>query len=82
MLKMKKSFFAVALCTICTISAFIGLNTEQKMDDLLLMNIEALASGEGYVPIRCFGSGSVDCPKTSSKVEYVTIGWSLDEDRY
>ncbi|EGF56881.1 hypothetical protein HMPREF9446_02024 [Bacteroides fluxus YIT 12057] len=40
MLEMKKSFFAVALCMVCAISAFIGLNTKKEMDDLLLMNIE------------------------------------------
>lgn len=79
---MKKRFFVIALCIACAVSAFISLNAEQKMDDVLLMNIEALASGESNVPIDCVGKGSVDCPKTEVKVEYVIEGWSLDKDRY
>lgn len=81
-MKKKKVFIAAALCVACAVSAFIGLNTEKKTDDLLLMNIEALASGESNVPIGCFGSGSVDCPGMGIKVEYVMEGWSLDEDLY
>lgn len=79
---MKKRFFVIALCIACAVSAFISLNAEQKMDDVLLMNIEALASGESNVPIYCLGKGSVDCPKTKDKVEYVIEGWSLGKDRY
>lgn len=81
-MKKKKVFIAVSLCTACAVSAFKGLNTEKKTDDLLLMNIEALASGESYVPMICAGNGSVDCPGMGIKVEYVMEGWSLDEDRY
>lgn len=81
-LEMKKSFFVVALCMLCAVSVFTGLNTKQEMDDLLLMNVEALASGEGNVPIDCVGKGSVDCPGIGVKVEYVFKGWSLDKDRY
>jgi hypothetical protein len=81
-MKKKKVFITVTLCMVCAISAFIGLNTEKKTDGLLLMNIEALASGESYVPMDCLGKGSVDCPGMGVKVEYVMIGWSLDEDLY
>lgn len=81
-MKKKKVFIAVALCMACAVSVFIGLNTEKKTDDLLLMNIEALASGESYVPMYCIGNGSVDCPGMGIKVEYVMTGWSLDEDLY
>ncbi|MGG6495162.1 UNVERIFIED_CONTAM: NVEALA domain-containing protein, partial [Bacteroidetes bacterium 56_B9] len=35
---------------------------EKTQNDLLLMNIEALAAGENYVPIQCIGTGTVDCP--------------------
>jgi len=81
-MKKRKVFIAAALCMACAVSAFIGPNTEKKTDDLLLMNIEALASGESYVPTACLGNGSVDCPIKGIKVEYVMIGWSLDEDLY
>lgn len=80
--EMKKKILAVAMCMVCAISTFISLNTEQKMDDLLLMNVEALASGEGNVPIDCIGKGSVDCPGREVKVKYVMEGWSLGKDRY
>lgn len=79
-MKKRKVFIAVTLCMACAVS--IGLNTEKKTDSLLLMNIEALASGENNAPTTCFGSGSVDCPGMGVKVEYVMIGWSLDEDLY
>ena len=80
--EMKKRILAVAMCMVCAISTIISLNTEKEMDDLLLMNVEALASGEGNVPIRCLGNGSVDCPGMGVKVKYVMEGWSLDKDRY
>lgn len=35
---------------------------EKEQNDLFLMNIEALAVGEDYVPIQCIGTGTVDCP--------------------
>ena len=78
--EMKKSLFVVVLCMLCAVT-FVGLNTEQETNDLLLMNVEALASGESDVPIRCFAKGSVDCPGMGVKVKYVTKGWSLGKDR-
>ena len=32
------------------------------MDDLMLSNVEALAAIEETVPLRCMGTGTVDCP--------------------
>ncbi len=49
------------------------------MDDLLLKNIEALARGEGDGYTYCLGVGSVDCPITQYKVEYVMSGYSLED---
>lgn len=63
---------------VCAVSSFISLNTEQETNDLLLMNVEALASSEGDLPTYCVGKGSVDCPIKKVKVEYVMVGWSLD----
>mgnify|MGYP001539260616 CR=1 FL=1 len=31
------------------------------------------------VPTNCWGSGSVDCPVTKVKVEYVATGYSLEK---
>lgn len=79
---MKKRIFVVALCLVCTVSAFIRLNAVPEMDDLFLMNVEALASGESNLPKDCLGKGSVDCPVGGVKVKYIMEGWSLDKDRY
>ena len=45
---------------------------------LLLYNIEALAYDEHGAFTQCFGKGSVDCPKSHRKVEYVFGGYSLE----
>lgn len=44
-----------------------GINSE-----LILSNIEALASGEDSGNYYCFGIGSIDCPFHSTKVYYVS----------
>ena len=41
-------------------------------------NIEALADDEHVAITQCFGKGSVDCPKSHRKVEYVFGGYSLE----
>ncbi len=50
---------------------------EKVQSDLLLMNIEALAAGENYVPIQCIGTGTVDCP-LGGKTKFVMIGYSFE----
>ena len=50
---------------------------EKIQNDLLLMNIEALAAGENYVPIQCIGTGTVDCP-LGGKTKFVMIGYSFE----
>ena len=49
----------------------------QQMDDLMLENVEALAAIEETVPLRCMGTGTVDCP-LGGKVRRVAIGYSLE----
>ena len=43
---------------------------EEEVSDLLLENIEALASGEGSSTVLCYGKGSLPCPD-GTKVEFV-----------
>ena len=50
---------------------------EKTQNDLLLMNIEALAAGENYVPIQCIGTGTVDCT-LGGKTKFVMIGYSFE----
>ena len=54
----------------------ISANSE-KLDDLLLENIEALAAGESGDDSKCFGSGSIVCPLTNQGVAHVQIYYSL-----
>ncbi|EXY12386.1 NVEALA family protein [Bacteroides fragilis str. 3986 T(B)9] len=45
----------------------------EKREDpssLVMMNVEALATGEGTSPAMCVGYGSVVCPNDGSKVLY------------
>lgn len=47
---------------------------------LLLDNIEALAADDEIKkPYICIGFGSVVCPATKDKVEYIFSGYSLEE---
>lgn len=57
----------------------VNYSLKEPRVNTLLDNIEALAADEHDVPINCFGSGSVDCPATKVKVEYVATGYSLEK---
>ena len=59
----------LAVVTVVLFSMFIR---EKRKDSssLVMMNIEALATGEGTSPAICFGYGSVVCPNDGSKVLY------------
>lgn len=52
-------------------------HSKERLDDLFLNNVEALAIGEGAIPVHCYGSGSVDCP-SGAKVKFVISGFGLD----
>ena len=61
----------IAVMTVCR------MNNKQCLSELALVNVEALATGEGDVPTSCYGSGNVDCPISDSKVSYVMNGRSF-----
>lgn len=65
---MKKTiylFLFIAMLAFVSIKA--GLNKNRQTADLLLKNIECLATPE--IPgLECYGYGSVDCPATQIKV--------------
>lgn len=52
---------------------------EEGPTQLLLDNIEALADNENYAQQYCIDSGTVTCPLTGTKVEYVITIYDLDE---
>ena len=74
----KKILFAgLFLVTIVSVT-FYSHSIKKDLGNLMLENIEALASGESGTMTHCFGSGSVDCPVNHVKVEYVMSGYSLE----
>lgn len=77
---MKKKILFVVLVLVVAVASFQWGIKHEKMDTLMLENIEALASIEqesGYV--GCYGKGSVDCPNSTIKVYFVkkSTGYSL-----
>lgn len=78
-MKNKIKIVAIGLCAVAVAVAFGGRKSAKPMDDLLLKNVEALASGENEGPTYCFGFGDVDCPASETKVEYVMTGYSLED---
>ena len=73
---MQKFFliFFVIVLGIC----FSRLTQETpNVNDVILGNVEALASFENKLPVLCEGIGTVVCPNTGKGVAFVYIGYSL-----
>lgn len=66
---------------IFVVLAFVLINKKanraKTSNALLLSNVEALAAEEA-ARTYCFGTGSVDCPITHVKVEYVIDLYRLE----
>ena len=58
---------------VCALSFFgySQINHAEKLDDLLLENIEALADDEVEINGKCIGSGSIPCPRSNEGVKQV-----------
>lgn len=68
---MKKKVLFISLFAIVMVTfSFRFTSDKRNLESLMLENIEALASDEWTNPV-CFGSGSVDCPVTHVKVDFV-----------
>ncbi len=65
----------VGLSAVCVLSVlgYVQMNHSEKLDDLLLENIEALAADESVTRVVCIGSGSIVCPIIEQEVEHVRI---------
>ena len=74
---MKRKSWMLGVLFVLVILVSYMAKPEKVQSDLLLMNIEALAAGEDYVPIQCIGTGTVDCP-LGGKTKIVMIGYSLE----
>lgn len=54
-----------------SLSFLSSMESSPCVSDLLLQNVEALATNERPVNTDCYGTGSVDCPINSTKVKRV-----------
>lgn len=80
-MKNKIKIAVISLCAIGVAALFFNRESGKSVDELLLENVEALASEEVGEPTLCLGVGEVDCPIAQTKVKYVMSGYSL-EKRY
>ena len=64
-----KSLAVLAVVTVIVVSMFMREKREDP-SSLVMMNVEALATGEGTSHAICVGTGSVVCPNDGSKVLY------------
>ena len=75
---MRNFFVSAFLLLVCSaVMTVCRMKNKQCLSELALVNVEALATGEGDVPTSCYGSGNVDCPISDSKVSYVMNGRSF-----
>lgn len=65
-MKTKMKLIFLAICIIALVCVFTSKRKVSVVDSLQLMNIEALANGEGGS--KCVGVGSVDCSAYNVKV--------------
>lgn len=70
---MKKKILFVALVLVAAAASFQWSTKQEKLDSLMLENIEALALIESDESefVTCVGKGSVDCPISNVKVYIV-----------
>lgn len=76
---MKKKILFIGLFLVAAIVASLQFNSEKaSLENLMLENIDALASGEWGPSAHCVGRGSVDCPANHVKVYFVAGQYSLE----
>ena len=77
---MKRTLVLLTVIAICTVGTIVFLHSPKKTEyNILMLNVEALGGGEYLTPVHCVNHGSIDCPITKEKVEYVMSGWSFNE---
>ena len=60
--------------TVFVIGMIASSNTnvaKKEFGDMVLRNIEVLSSGETVNDVRCFNTGSLDCPVSEAKVAFI-----------
>lgn len=77
---MKKLVILALLCVVAVWTAKGVSKHKDHMNSLLLYNIEALAANGEHADVGfCYGAGTLDCPVSHDKVEYIASGYSLEE---
>lgn len=74
---MKKILFAALLIS-AMVYGIVRTSQQPQVSELVLENIKALADEEYEKPVRCIGIGSLDCPISHSKVQYITGGYNAE----
>ena len=70
-----KTFLSIIILLSISLSSLLFLRKESKtkIQNYLLLNVEALAQNESGNNIICLGIGSLDCPNIGSKVKHIYI---------
>lgn len=77
---MKKKVLFISMCLVVMAAvSYQHHSHNSNVNNLLLDNIEALASDETSYTIHCFNHGSIDCPVDHEKVYNVHKGYSLEK---
>ncbi|MDD3323188.1 MAG: NVEALA domain-containing protein [Paludibacter sp.] len=69
---MKKAFYSLLTLVVFVTTLNVKVNNHSRqLSDITLQNIETLSYAESS-EVRCYGTGSVDCPGSKVKVLYVS----------
>ena len=74
---MQKVFLILFVGALTVLVGHKTMKSSIVMDDVLLKNMEALASGENGLPVVCRWSGDYICPNGGDRVKYIYEGYSL-----
>lgn len=54
---------------------FLKKESNTKIQNYMLLNVEALAQNENYHRVECFGIGTIDCPISNTKRDYIAYDY-------
>lgn len=74
-MKRKKTFFPIIMLLSITLNSlhFLRKESNTKIQNYMLLNVEALAQNESRDNIICLGIGSLDCPNIGTKTKHIYI---------
>ena len=76
-MKSKVKLLGTLAISAISVLSYVQISHSEKLDDLLLENIEALAAGGSGRDGPLLGGGSNGCPLTNQGVAHVQIYYSL-----